>query len=350
MSTTTTTTTSPSTSRCVGYTVLLSSFVAISSLGVAFDLERGAEPVLKLFWKTSGSCALLLLLVLGQRMLHRSSSALSFDRDTVRRLVLCAVGYTIWNASFNWALARTSVGHVYLLNNCHSLLLVVWRALYCDAIVLYEILGTVAGIGGSVLTALDQAPVVAHSGIVEASLLGDLGAFLGALGAVVYLLQAKTLRTRLGLLPFMLCHTLLVSLLLLPTLTLLGEEYSLSRDVNTGLFGWANLRWDRVGLEAFVVLICDFVGGMGYIRVMAYFDPLVVSIIMLMEPILATALGILVGVASIPGVLTCVGSAIVIAATMLVISVNTAASSKGAKTTKRIVLQSRAPPTVYGAV
>ncbi|OQR87685.1 Drug/Metabolite Transporter (DMT) Superfamily [Achlya hypogyna] len=311
------------TSRWAGPALLFGSFLAISSLGVAFDLEGGAEPVLKLFWKTTGTCCALVVVVVSQFVGRNGAwSFMEEPVDTLRRILLCAAGYTMWNASFNWALAHTSVGHVYLLNNCHSLLIVVWRALCCDSLALWEIAGTVVGISGSVITSMDSATPSTDAKIVEASIGGDLGAFLGAIGAVVYLLQAKTIRSRMGLMPFMLCHTFVVSVLLLPTMWLLGESFTLSRDPVHGLFGWINWEWDRVGLELYLVGICDFVGGMGYIRVMAYFDPLVVSIVMLLEPIVATLLGILAGVATVPGLVTCVGSVIVIAGTTLVIATN----------------------------
>ncbi|OQR95199.1 Drug/Metabolite Transporter (DMT) Superfamily [Thraustotheca clavata] len=131
----------------------------------------------------------------------------------------------------------------------------------------------------------------------------------------------------MGFLPFMLCHTISVSLFLLPTMWCLNVSFTISRNPAHGLFGWANFEWDRLGLEVYLVAICDFVGGMGYIRVMAYFDPVFVSIVMLMEPILATILGIPVWVASMPGLTTCIGNLIVITGTGIVIVTNCSKST-----------------------
>ncbi|OQR98480.1 hypothetical protein ACHHYP_08612 [Achlya hypogyna] len=306
--------------KCIGVALLLSSFASVSSLGVAFDLERGVSPVLKLFWKVSGSCMVLAVIVAIQTLLRRGAwPAIDRPRDTARRILLCASGFTLWNASFNWALAHTSVAHVYLLNNCHALLLVVSRVLLGAPVSFAESFGTLVGIAGSIVTTMDSTGETSAA-IVGPSLYGDLGALLGAFGAVVYLTQAKVISERMEFMPFMLVHSLTVCLLLLPTMWCLGESFELSRDAATGLLGWMNLQMDRLPIEFYLVAVCDFGGRMGFIRVLAYFDPLVVSITMLLQPVLAALFGVAAGVATVPGVVTCLGSAIVIAGTILVVS------------------------------
>ncbi|OQS07399.1 Drug/Metabolite Transporter (DMT) Superfamily [Thraustotheca clavata] len=311
--------------KYVGFAILAVSFASVSSLGVAFDLERGVPPVLKLFWKVSGSCMVLFCIILGQILLKKGALPhMENPRDTIRRILLCAAGFTVWNASFNWALAHTSVAHVYVLNNCHSLLMVVWRAVSGDALVFAEGFGSVVGIAGSIVTAMDHDGQSSNSDIVGPSMYGDIGAFLGAIGAVLYFLQAKVISTRMPFLFFMLCHSFTVCMFLLPTMWCLGESYELSSNPSNGLFGWANWQLDRLPIEIYLVVICDFGGRMGFIRVLAYFDPLVVSITMLMQPILAAFFGVAAGVATVPGLITCIGSVIVIAGTALVISSSTA--------------------------
>ncbi|KDO31447.1 hypothetical protein SPRG_04062 [Saprolegnia parasitica CBS 223.65] len=332
--------------KCIGIAILLSSFASVSSLGIAFDLEKGVSPVLKLFWKVSGSAMVLALIVLIQTLVKRGTSLhVENPKDTARRILICAAGFTLWNSSFNWALAHTSIAHVYVLNNCHSLLLVIYRALCGDVVAFAEGFGTLVGIAGSVVTAMDSngAPL-ANADIVGPSLLGDAGAFLGAIGAVVYLMQAKVISERMPFMLFMLCHSIVVCLLLFPTMWCLGETYELSHDASIGLFGWANWQLDRLPIEFYLVAVCDFGGRMGFIRVLAYFDPLVVSITMLLQPILAALFGVAAGVATVPGAVTCLGSGIVIAGTILVV---TAAGPPAPR--KQIPLETPGR-TTYGAV
>jgi hypothetical protein len=61
------------------------------------------------------------------------------------------------------------------------------------------------------------------------------------------------------------------------------------------------------------------VGTMGYISVMKYFDPIVISVVCLLEPIVANVMGIIVGVDAVPGFMTLVGATLVMGGTALVI-------------------------------
>ena len=52
---------------------------------------------------------------------------------------------------------------------------------------------------------------------------------------------------------------------------------------------------------------------------MKYFDPVVVSMVMLMEPVIALFQGIAVGVATLPGMTTWIGNAVVVSGSVMVI-------------------------------
>ena len=52
---------------------------------------------------------------------------------------------------------------------------------------------------------------------------------------------------------------------LLYIVILSGQEYEFSFDPVIGLFGWVNLRADRLLLELYVAIICNGVGTMGYV-------------------------------------------------------------------------------------
>ncbi|KAG9413099.1 hypothetical protein AC1031_016121 [Aphanomyces cochlioides] len=301
-------------------TLLLTSFGAVSSLGVAFTLQVGVSPMLKLFWKVS-STLLVSTVLAGLSVYHRGWPSVCNFANTTLRIVLCAAGYTLWNVSFNWALDHTSLGHVYLFNNSHSLLIVVLKAVTAQHVDVWEVVGMIIGISGSAITAMDDST---STNLHAPTLGGDIGAFIGAFGAVLYLFHAKTIQARLdNIFVFMWCHSFTVSILLIASMWFFGEPFELSFDPAVGLFGWATPGWTRWPLELYLVGICDFVGGLGYVRVMQYVEPIVVSITMLMEPLMATFLGILVGISSIPGPLTLIGSSIVIAGTVMVVSVKT---------------------------
>ncbi|OQR82227.1 Drug/Metabolite Transporter (DMT) Superfamily [Thraustotheca clavata] len=302
----------------VAYLLLICSFCTISSLGVAFDLMTGVSPLLKLFWKVNGTCIATSLICL-----PKLRGVLSGTVPTPRLscLLICALGYCIWNGTFLWALDHTSIGHAYILNNSHSLVLVIWKLLRRSPVAMQEGIGMIIGLGGGVIIALDH--TVSRTKAVDSSLQGDIVAFLGAIGAAIYLTNAKAVRSQpnLDFMVFMWLHMCTVILVLLPVLYQSVDSLSFSTNPENGIFGWADT--SRLPYELYLVTICDFIGGMGYVRVLRYFEPIVVSIVMLLEPVLAVYLGIIVGISNVPDVVTICGSVIVIFGTGLVIHSST---------------------------
>ena len=98
-----------------------------------------------------------------------------------------------------------------------------------------------------------------------------------------------------------------------------GQSYELSTDDEVGIFGWMSLRTDRFFLELYIAVVCNGVGTAGYIAIMKYFDAVVVSMVMLMEPVIALFQGMAVGVATIPGWMTWLGNAVVVSGSLIVI-------------------------------
>jgi drug/metabolite transporter (DMT)-like permease len=73
-------------------------------------------------------------------------------------------------------------------------------------------------------------------------------------------------------------------------------------DEDWGTFGFLHWdRFDRLPLEIITVIICNMFGTMGYIRSLRYFDPFVVSVAALSEPVVAQLLAALAQVGLLPG-------------------------------------------------
>ncbi|KDO30327.1 hypothetical protein SPRG_05038 [Saprolegnia parasitica CBS 223.65] len=299
----------------VGYALLIAALLTISSLGAALDLQAGVDPFVKLFWRTTAS--ILGFLPFAFYSVH----AYGWPRWTPSLLLLflfSCVSYALFLMTFLWSLNHTSIGHAYIFNNCHSLLIVLGKVLLGKPVLAFEALGSALGIVGGVVTTLDHSSVDVASGAVPPSWQGDVVALVGAVGGVFYLLTAKKLRADIDVFLYMTLLFVVTMLLHFPVLYVLGIPNDLwSIDRTIGLFGWVQA--DRLGIELYLVFVCTIIGTMGYISVMKYFDPIVVSVVMLLEPVLATAIGVLLGVDSIPGVLTWIGGILVIAGTCLVV-------------------------------
>ncbi|KAG6617869.1 Drug/Metabolite Transporter (DMT) Superfamily [Phytophthora cinnamomi] len=243
---------------------------------------------------------------------------------STRNMILfltCSLSYAVFLMTFLWSLSHTSIDHAYIFNNCHSLLMVVGRLLLGRYVSQFEGLGTAIGVIGGALTTLDhQQSSSSEAEVVQVSLAGDLVALVGAVGGALYLITAKKLRTEMDISILFVGMFTLLALLIFPVFSLLDIPFEASRDPEIGLFGW--LDPSRAASEAYIVLVCTLVGTLGYIAVMKYFAPIVVSVVMLVEPVLAAFMGVAVGVDVFPGLLTIVGSVLIIGGTALVIVSN----------------------------
>jgi drug/metabolite transporter (DMT)-like permease/choline kinase len=304
----------------IGYVLLLAALFTISSMGAALDLQRNVDPFMKLFWRTTAS--LIVFIPLAAVAMYDQGLPQFSTRNMILFLT-CSLSYAVFLMTFLWSLSHTSIDHAYIFNNCHSLLMVVGRLLLGRYVSQFEGLGTAIGVIGGALTTLDHqqattTPLGAE--VVEVSLAGDLVALVGAVGGALYLITAKKLRAEMDISMLFVGMFTMLALLIFPMFSLLNIPFEASRDPVLGLFGW--LDPSRAASEVYLVLVCTLVGTLGYIAVMKYFAPIVVSVVMLVEPVLAAFMGVAVGVEVFPGLLTIVGSLLIIAGTALVIVSN----------------------------
>ena len=91
-------------------------------------------------------------------------------------------------------------------------------------------------------------------------------------------------------------------------------------DTGHTLLGWVDpTDARRLVLQLYLTFVVDLGGTMGYISSMKYFDPLIVSVVMILEPIIATLEGMLVGDASMPGLWGLFGAGLVIVGSGVVV-------------------------------
>lgn len=302
----------------IGYLLLLSSLITVSSVGVALDMVDNVAPLLKLFWRNSASSLTTLPLAV---YAIRTNGPPPLSRELVLTMLLAGASYAFYLGSYVVSLSLTSVGHATLFNNAHSLLLVFVKLCMGQPVALFEGLGAAVGIAGGAVTTMDATITGENNdNIVSATAFGDIVALVGAFGGATYFVMAKRLRPKMDLIVFMCSLTATSATVLLVTMLAMGEDLAFSTDVHNGLFGWLNPLPDRLLMLCYLVFVCDLVGTMGYISVMKYFDPIVISVVCLLEPIVATAMGIVVGVDAVPGFLTFVGAALVIGGTFMVIA------------------------------
>ena len=271
---------------------------------------------MKIVWRQLATGILLLPVAL--RSLYVDGHPSMSWRHWVAFLLM-ATCYVVMTVGFAMALEYTAVGNAVILANSQSILLLAGKLFVGEAVTTMEGTGAVVAFTGAVLCSRDSEEV-APTSIGDRTLFGDLLAFVSALGGVGYLVLAQPLRSEMNLFVFMAANMLVGTLLIVLFMTLvLGEEVSMGMDSRIGIFGWLEPQIDRLPLELVIVLVCNLLGTLGYIRAMQYFDNVVISVAALLEPVVAELLAFGLGVGFLPGWRGWTGNALVLFGTLAVV-------------------------------
>lgn len=346
----------------IGYVILITGLWALSSVGVALNWQgHDVSPLLKTYWRLSSTSLVLLpMAIQSARISSRSSTSSSEQQQSFSwpnkvqwmLLVVCSACYAFMTAAFVIALDLTSVVNAFVLSDLAPLFLIVGRWAVGYPVLYTEGWGAAIGFLGGTICALDPSSSSSDSntevnaagggfvvvvGMTDSSssrhhphaFTGDVLAILASAAMAIYLLIAKRLRPHIDLFLFMFLIMWISSIFMLGYMILAGEDIRLSSHPNFGLWGWTNLSADRLPLEMYLAIVCNVLGTTGYVAVMKYFEPVVVSTVMLMEPVLGALMGVAAGLDPLPGLQTWVGNAVVTVGIVLVVW-------SGARTTKTI--------------
>jgi drug/metabolite transporter (DMT)-like permease len=320
----------------IGYILLMTGLFALSSVGVALHWQGyAASPLMKTYWRLTATAIVLTPLVAKS---VRSRSEAWPHKLTARQwalLLLCALCYAFMTSAFVMALDMTSLVNAFILSDIAPLFIIVGRWVLGLPILYAEGLGAAIGFLGGTICALDQSkanglgselvPVAYHSKMIT----GDFLAVLASAALAGYLVIAKMLRAEVDLFVFMFLIMLMASFFVLAYMIASGEQIMFSNHTVYGLWGWTNLALDRLPLELYLAVVCNVLGTTGYIAIMKYFEPVVVSSVMLMQPVIGTLMGVAAGLEPWPGPQTWIGDGVVTVGIILVIW-------SGARTTETI--------------
>ena len=227
------------------------------------------------------------------------------------------------NTSFAVALEYTSLVNAFILSNLASLIIILSKLVVGVRIAALEGLGTLVGLSGAIICAMAPSESSSigdeNNTLGSGVMIGNLLAFVSSITVAMYLVSAKNLRPKIDLFLFMFLIFSLASVFLLAYIIFSGQPCEFSGDEEVGVFGWISFRKDRLWLELYIAVICNGVGTTGYVAIMKYFDPVVVSMVMLMEPVIALFQGIAVGVATFPGLTIWLGNTVVVSGSVMVI-------------------------------
>jgi len=304
----------------IGYVLLGIAYFAISSAGPAIEKQSDAISwSMKMFWRSTVS-GFGFGLIGSLKYIWLEAELPTYKM--LGPLSMTCMGYLFYGASFQLAVTMTSVTNATLFGNVPSCFIVLKKLFMREQIALLEGLGALIALVGALLVGHPWSQAEGASAGVQPTLTGDLVALVGSVGGAFYLENGKVVRAKVDL--FILLSIMMVfnGFIMLGVTCLrqwpLITFYDPANTENS-LVGWAYPTLGCLYSQLYLSGIVDVMGTLGYIASMKYFDPLIISVVMLAEPIMATAQGIVVGVASIPDAYGIIGSFIVILGATLVV-------------------------------
>ena len=281
---------------------------AVSSAGAVFEMIDGVAGLTKAAWRLQATSLVLLPGFLLQY--SRADSALRNEwRGSLG--LLCASGLCLALHFGTWLVSHdmTTLTHSLLFVTAHPLVIIVGLWLLRRPATRMQSVGALVGFVG--------AAVVVGGGGEEAgvSLYGDFLAFLGAVTVVGYLVIGRMVRGWMPLFLYAFPVTA-VSAVLLTGWAIYAEGLTFDLAEMTGAFGWVSAAW--VGYVAYLALGPGLAGHTGINAVLRWIPPLTISMILIMEPVIGSVIGWVVGVDNVPGVWTLVGGLLMVAGLALV--------------------------------
>ena len=307
----------------IGYIILIGGLFALSSVGTALNVQQNVSPIMKSFWRYTSTWIVLLPLAI--RSLHHHNHGSTYTPLSGMQwisFVVCALCYAFMTSAFVSALEYTTLANAFVLSNLAPLFIIVGRTVFGYSVLYMEGIGAMIGFLGGTICTLDQSPSINGDGIVRdhpKALLGDSLAVMASAAVAIYLILAKKLRPHVDLFVFTFMLMFTSSIFVLLYMILTKEPMSFSNHMDYGLWGWTNWKWNRLPLELYLAIVCNIIGTTGYIAVMKYFEPIVVSTVMLSEPVLGALMAALVGSDPLPGVQTWIGNVVVAVGIFLVV-------------------------------
>ena len=265
-------------------------------------------PLLRASWRLQATSIVLLPFFIWQ-IRHES-----FHWNSNILWIILGSGVCLWIhfGSWVWSLDHTSLAHSLLFVTAHPLIIVSGMAMMRMKPHRWETWGAIIGVFGAILAVQD-----AGSGTV--TIIGDAAAFVGAIAIVGYLAAGRHLRGDKQMPLFLYAFPVTaIAAILLTIHAVIAENATLDTAVvDASVFGWTDVSW--ILLVAYLALGPGLAGHTGINASLKWLPPLVISVSVVMEPLLGSVLGWLLGVQSIPNMWTWMGGPFMIAGTALAI-------------------------------
>ena len=281
---------------------------AVSSAGAVFEMIEDVGGLSKAAWRLQATSLVLLPGFMVQYARAEESLKLQW-KDSMHLLTASGICLALHFGTWLMSLDRTTLTHSLLFVTAHPLVIIIGLWLLRKPATKMQSIGALVGFIG--------AAVVVGGGASETgvSLYGDFLAFLGAVTVVGYLAIGRMVRGWMPLFLYAFPVTL-VSAIALTAWAILSEGLTFNLDDMTGAFGWISITW--ILYVGYLALGPGLLGHTGINAVLRWIPPLTISMMLIMEPVIGSIIGWIVGVDSIPQIWTLIGGVLMVSGLALV--------------------------------
>ena len=281
---------------------------AVSSAGAVFEMIEDVGGLSKAAWRLQATSLVLLPGFMVQYARAEESLKLQW-KNSMHLLTASGICLALHFGTWLMSLDRTTLTHSLLFVTAHPLVIIIGLWLLRKPATKMQSIGALVGFIG--------AAVVVGGGASETgvSLYGDFLAFLGAVTVVGYLAIGRMVRGWMPLFLYAFPVTL-VSAVALTAWAILSEGLTFNLDDMTGAFGWISITW--ILYVGYLALGPGLLGHTGINAVLRWIPPLTISMMLIMEPVIGSIIGWIVGVDSIPQIWTLIGGVLMVSGLALV--------------------------------
>ena len=281
---------------------------AVSSAGAVFEMIEDVGGLSKAAWRLQATSLVLLPGFMVQFARAEDSLKLQW-KNSMHLLTASGICLALHFGTWLMSLDRTTLTHSLLFVTAHPLVIIIGLWLLRKPATKIQSIGALVGFIG--------AAVVVGGGASETgvSLYGDFLAFLGAVTVVGYLAIGRMVRGWMPLFLYAFPVTL-VSAIALTTWAIFAEGLTFNLDDMTGAFGWISVTW--ILYVGYLALGPGLLGHTGINAVLRWIPPLTISMMLIMEPVIGSIIGWIVGVDSIPQIWTLIGGILMVSGLALV--------------------------------
>ena len=291
--------------------MLAAAVLAVSSAGPVFQLIDEVQPLLRASWRLQLTAIFLAPLAVWQ---YRGMDEQTRERTRTPKVtgIIVGSGLCLWIhfGSWVWSLDHTSLTHSLLFVTAHPLVFVAGLWLLKRPTNRQQTLGAVLGFLGAAVVLMG----IGSEG--DVTFAGDAAAFLGAVAIVGYLTAGRVLRGWMPLFVYAFPVTLIAAVMLgLSAVWMEGAAWG-TIPAASAVLGWSSLVW--LPYIAYLALGPGMVGHTGINAVLRWFPPLVISVAVVLEPLIGSLIGWVLGTTGVPGMWTWLGGPLLIAGVLLV--------------------------------